>query len=62
MSTDTPLTRARAQALAHSCHACHKPWALRVVEHPSGRVVICRYCSAVKAKTRRRPVDLAGTA
>jgi hypothetical protein len=48
--TPTEIQARRASsALAHQCHACRKHWALQVVDHPSGKVILCRYCKAVRA-------------
>ena len=47
----------RRRALAHQCPACRRHWALRLVEHPSGNVIVCRHCGSV-----RRPVLLPSTA
>jgi hypothetical protein len=41
---DLPPTR----ALAHRCPTCRRDWALRLVEHPAGDVLLCRYCRAVR--------------
>jgi len=40
--------QATRRALAHQCRACHRPWALRVIDHPAGKVVVCRFCSTVR--------------
>ena len=37
----------RRRVLAHQCAACRRHWALRVVEHPAGTVVRCRFCGAL---------------
>lgn len=34
----------RLRALAHQCPACRRHWALRLVEHPAGNVIVCRFC------------------
>lgn len=44
-----PTTHLSRPALAHQCPACRRHWALTAVEHPSGTVVLCRYCSTVRA-------------
>ena len=38
----------KRRALAHQCPACRRHWALRVVAHPSGSVVVCRYCGGAR--------------
>ncbi len=38
-----------SHVLAHQCPACHRNWALQVVDHPSGKVVLCRFCATVRA-------------
>jgi hypothetical protein len=46
--------------LANRCPACKKHWALSIIDHPSGKVVLCRYCSAVRAvSSRPAPVAVA---
>lgn len=47
MSAPTSRQR-RRRALAHQCPECRRHWALRLVEHPSGPVLVCRACSAVR--------------
>ena len=42
--------RLRRRALAHQCPSCRRHWALRLVEHPAGPVVVCRYCGEVRAQ------------
>ncbi|HEX6874268.1 MAG TPA: hypothetical protein VF165_01295 [Nocardioidaceae bacterium] len=37
------------RTLGHQCHACRRHWALRIVDHPAGRIVLCRFCSTVRA-------------
>jgi RNase P subunit RPR2 len=46
MSLSTARQR-RRRALAHQCLTCRRHWALRLVEHPAGNVVLCRHCGAV---------------
>lgn len=41
-----------AKALGHQCHACRRPWALQMFDHPAGPVVLCRYCFTVRASAR----------
>ena len=53
MSRPTVRQR-RRRALAHQCPECRRHWALRLVEHPSGAVIICHHCGAV-----RRPLPMA---
>jgi hypothetical protein len=40
--------RQRRRALAHQCAACGRLWALRLVEHPVGSVVVYRHCAVVR--------------
>ncbi|HLN75918.1 MAG TPA: hypothetical protein VK204_02660 [Nocardioidaceae bacterium] len=49
----------QSHALAHQCHACRRHWALRIVDHPSGRIVLCRYCSAIRATSGTRRLAVA---
>ena len=49
MSATTYRPKPVTRALAHQCPSCRRNWALRLVEHPAGAVVICRYCSAVRS-------------
>ena len=44
------------RSLAHQCHACRRHWALQMIEHPSGKVVLCRYCSTIRATSSARGV------
>ncbi len=55
--TRPTLRQQRRRALAHQCPACRRHWALRLVEHPAGSVVVCRFCSAVR---RSVPVVVVG--
>ena len=48
--TTTARTRRRNRALAHQCRSCRRLWALHLVEHPAGAVIVCRYCSAVRQR------------
>lgn len=45
---ETFRAKRRKRALAHQCPTCRRHWALQLVEHPSGKVLLCRYCSAVR--------------
>ena len=47
----------RRRALAHQCPECRRHWALRLVEHPAGSVVLCKHCQSV-----RRVLPAAGIA
>ena len=38
----------RRRALAHQCPQCRRHWALRLVEHPAGSVVLCKHCRSVR--------------
>jgi hypothetical protein len=49
MNPAATLIKSAPSALAHQCHACRRHWALRVVPHPAGGVVVCRYCRVVRA-------------
>jgi hypothetical protein len=49
MNPAATLVKPASGALAHQCHACRRHWALRVVPHPAGSVVVCRYCRVVRA-------------
>jgi len=40
----------RLRSLAHQCPECRSLWALTVVVHPSGPVVLCRHCGHVRAQ------------
>lgn len=40
----------RLRSLAHQCPQCRALWALTVVIHPSGPVVLCRECGHVRAQ------------
>jgi hypothetical protein len=44
----------RRRALAHQCRQCRAHWALRLVEHPAGTVIACRFCGAVSGVLRAR--------
>lgn len=48
--TSTARARRRNRALAHQCQSCRRLWALHLVEHPAGAVIVCRYCSAVRQR------------
>jgi hypothetical protein len=41
--------RPRRRALAHQCTSCGQYWAMEVVQHPSGTVVLCRHCGALRS-------------
>ncbi|MGZ4438483.1 MAG: hypothetical protein ACXVWU_04085 [Nocardioides sp.] len=45
---ETSKAKRRKRALAHQCPTCRRHWALTLVEHPSGKVLLCRYCSTVR--------------
>ena len=49
MNATTHRTKRRTRALAHQCPTCRRLWALQLVEHPAGAVVVCRHCSAVRS-------------
>lgn len=38
----------RRRVLAHQCPECRRHWALRLVEHPAGSVVLCKHCQSVR--------------
>jgi len=48
MSPAAIRTKRLKRALAHQCPTCRRPWALHLVDHPAGKVVLCRYCRAVR--------------
>ncbi|MGN6302740.1 MAG: hypothetical protein ACTHN8_16780 [Angustibacter sp.] len=52
----TPITRARRDARRRAgrrtCLTCETPDALRVVQHPSGHVVVCIHCGDVRLVAR----------
>lgn len=48
MSPAAIRTKRLKRALAHQCPSCRRHWALQLVEHPSGKVVLCRYCRAIR--------------
>jgi len=48
MSPHVIRTKRLKRALAHQCPDCRRHWALQLVEHPSGKVVLCRYCGAIR--------------
>ncbi|HET8560882.1 MAG TPA: hypothetical protein VFL69_10220 [Marmoricola sp.] len=56
-STAPPVTRPDSArgALGHQCPSCRRNWALTLIEHPSGVVVLCRYCSAVRGTAKLMP-------
>lgn len=37
---------------AHQCTTCQTPWALRVIDHPAGKVVLCVHCGTVRSSKR----------
>jgi hypothetical protein len=49
MNPAATIAKPASSTLAHQCHACRHHWALRVVPHPAGNVVVCRYCRVVRA-------------
>lgn len=44
--------RQKRRALAHQCPTCRRHWALHVVDHAAGGIVVCRYCSALRTAER----------
>ncbi|KQX62733.1 hypothetical protein [Angustibacter sp. Root456] len=52
----TPLSRARRdarrRAARRTCLTCGTAHALRVVNHPSGHVVVCIHCGDVRLAAR----------
>ena len=54
MSPAAIRTKRLKRALAHQCLNCRRAWALQLVEHPSGRVILCRYCGAIRQSTPAR--------
>jgi hypothetical protein len=52
----TPITRARRdsrrRADRRTCLTCGVPNALRVVNHPSGHVIVCVHCGDVRLAGR----------
>lgn len=50
----------RRRALAHQCTACHRHWALRLVQRPTGNAVLCRYCGALRSIDIRPATSTSG--
>lgn len=40
---------AHQHLLGRQCPDCRRYWALVIVEHPAGKVLVCRYCSRAHA-------------
>lgn len=51
MKTPTERSERIRRLRAHQCTTCRTPWALRVVDHPAGRVVLCVHCGTVRSST-----------
>ncbi len=48
MSPPLSARERRRSTRAHQCPTCRQFWALRLIDHPAGFVLKCRYCGYVR--------------
>jgi hypothetical protein len=44
----------RRRARVRQCATCGLPWAMQLIHHPSGIVIVCRHCGAVRRSSGER--------